>query len=254
VEGSAFEFRILGPLQVLDKGRVLPLGGAKQRSTLAVLLLGRNQVVSRDRLIDGVWGESPPPSAGPTLETYVSRLRRVLPNDAHGHRVVTQAPGYRLRVEPGELDLQRFERLLEQARRKRAAGDPEAAASDLREALSLFRGTPLEDLVHAPFAQAEIGRLEELRLVALEQRLEADLAVGRHAELVGELESLAARYPFREDLWSQLMLALYRAGRQGEALLAFDRARRTLAEELGVDPGSVAQATPSEDPAAGSGP
>ena len=231
------EFRILGPLQALDEGRILPLGGAKQRSTLAVLLLGRNQVVSRDRLIDGVWGASPPPSAGSTLETYVSRLRRVLPDDAHGHRVVTQAPGYRLRVEAGELDLDRFETLLDHARTKRAADDPEAAGNDLREALSLFRGAPLEDLVHAPFAPAEIGRLEELRLDALEQRLEADLAVGRHAEVVGELESLAARHPFREVLWGQLMLALYRAGRQGDALLAFDRARRTLAEELGVDPG-----------------
>jgi DNA-binding SARP family transcriptional activator/ABC-type transport system substrate-binding protein len=237
VEGSALEFRILGPLQALDEGRILPLGGAKQRSTLAVLLLGRNQVVSRDRLIDGVWGASPPPSAGPTLETYVSRLRRVLPDDGHGDRVVTQAPGYRLRVETGELDLERFETLLGQARTARAAGEPEAAGNDLREALSLFRGAPLEDLVNAPFAQAEIGRLEELRLGALEQRLEADLVVGRHAEVVGELESLAARHPFREVLWGQLMLALYRAGRQGDALLAFDRARRTLAEELGVDPG-----------------
>jgi DNA-binding SARP family transcriptional activator/ABC-type transport system substrate-binding protein len=231
------EFRILGPLQVLDGDEPLPLGGAKQRSTLAMLLLNRNQVVSRDRLIDGVWGASPPPSAGPTLETYVSRLRRVLPDDGHGERVVTQAPGYRLRLEAGELDLERFETLLEQARTARAAEEPEAAGNALRHALSLFRGAPLEDLVHAPFAQAEIGRLEELRLGALEQRLEADLAVGRHGEVVGELESLAARHPFREVLWGQLMLALYRAGRQGEALLAFDRARRTLAEELGADPG-----------------
>jgi DNA-binding SARP family transcriptional activator/ABC-type oligopeptide transport system substrate-binding subunit len=231
------EFRILGPLQVLDGDEPLPLGGAKQRSTLAMLLLSRNQVVSRDRLIDGVWGASPPPSAGPTLETYVSRLRRVLPDDGHGDRVVTQAPGYRLRVEAGELDLERFETLLEQARTARAAEEPEAAGNALRQALLLFRGAPLEDLVHAPFAQAEIGRLEELRLGALEQRLEADLAVGRHAEVVGELESLAARHPFREALWGRLMLALYRSGRQGEALLAFDRARRTLAEELGADPG-----------------
>jgi DNA-binding SARP family transcriptional activator/ABC-type transport system substrate-binding protein len=231
------EFRILGPLQVLDGDEPLPLGGAKQRSTLAMLLLSRNQVVSRDRLIDGVWGASPPPSARPTLETYVSRLRRVLPDDGHGDRVVTQAPGYRLRVEASELDLERFETLLERARTARAAEEPEAAGNALRQALLLFRGAPLEDLVHAPFAQAEIGRLEELRLGALEQRLEADLAVGRHAEVVGELESLAARHPFREALWGQLMLALYRSGRQGEALLAFDRARGTLAEELGADLG-----------------
>jgi DNA-binding SARP family transcriptional activator/ABC-type transport system substrate-binding protein len=236
-EGSALQFRILGPLQVLDEGRLLPLGGAKQRSALAMLLLGRNQVVSRDQLIDGLWGTSPPPSAGPSLETYVSRLRRVLPGDGDHARLVTQPPGYRLRVEAGELDLERFETLLEQARTARAAGDFERARTALREALSLFRGAPLEDLVHAPFAQAEIGRLEELRLGALEQRLEADLAVGRHDEVVGELESLAARHPFREVLWGQLMLALYRAGRQGEALLAFDHARRTLAEELGADLG-----------------
>jgi DNA-binding SARP family transcriptional activator/ABC-type oligopeptide transport system substrate-binding subunit len=231
------EFRILGPLQALDGNERLPLGGAKQRSTLAMLLLARNHVVSRDRLIDGLWGASPPPSAGPSLETYISRLRRVLPDDGHGDRFVTQAPGYRLRVEAGELDLERFETLLEQARAARAAEEPEAAASALRQALSLFRGAPLEDVVRAPFAEAEIGRLEELRLGALEQRLEADLAVGRHGEVLGELESLAAHHPFREVLWGQLMLALYRAGRQGEALLAFDRARRTLAEELGADPG-----------------
>jgi DNA-binding SARP family transcriptional activator/ABC-type transport system substrate-binding protein len=235
-KAARLQFRILGPLQVLDGGEPLPLGGAKQRSTLAMLLLAGNQVVSRDQLIDGLWGTSPPPSAGPSLETYVSRLRRVLPGDGEDARLVTQAPGYRLRVEAGELDLERFEALLEQARTARAAGDFQRARDALREALSLFRGAPLEDLVHAPFAQAEIGRLEDLRLGALEQRLEADLAVGRHAEVVGELESLVARHPFREVLWGQLMLALYRSGRQGEALLAFDRARRTLAEELGVDP------------------
>jgi DNA-binding SARP family transcriptional activator/ABC-type transport system substrate-binding protein/outer membrane protein assembly factor BamB len=230
------QFRILGPLQLLNQGRLVPLGGAKQRSTLAMLLLGRNHVVSRDRLIDGLWGTSPPPSAGPSLETYISRLRRVLQGNGEDARLVTQPPGYRLRVEPGELDLERFETLLEQARTARAAGDFKGARNALRDALSLFRGAPLEDLVHAPFAQAEIGRLEEARLGALEQRLEADLAVGRHAEVVGELESLVARHPFREVLWGQLMLALYRSGRQGEAVLAFDRARRTLAEELGVDP------------------
>jgi DNA-binding SARP family transcriptional activator/ABC-type transport system substrate-binding protein len=231
------EFLLLGPLQVLDEGRILPLGGPKQRSALAMLLLSRNQVVSRDRLIDGLWGASPPPSAGPTLETYLSRLRRVLLNDRDGARLVTQPPGYRLRVEPGEFDLERFETLLGQARTAREAGNPESAGKVLREALSLFRGAPLEDLVDAPFAQAEIGRLEELRLHAIEERLEADLAIGRHAEVVAELESLAARHPFRELLWGQLMLALYRSGRQGDALLAFDRARRTLTEELGVDPG-----------------
>jgi SARP family transcriptional regulator, regulator of embCAB operon len=175
------EFRILGPFQVLDEGRVLPLGGAKQRSALAMLVLGRNGVVSRDRLIDGLWGPSPPPSAGPTLDTYISRLRRVLPEDERGARLLTQAPGYRLRVEPGELDLERFEHLLSQARAARAAGDPASAGEQLRHALSVFRGDPLEDLVRVPFAAVEVGRLEELRLRALEQRLDADLAAGRHA-------------------------------------------------------------------------
>jgi DNA-binding SARP family transcriptional activator/ABC-type transport system substrate-binding protein len=234
-EGSALDFRILGPLQVLDEGRILPLGGAKQRATLAILLLARNQVVSRDHLIDGLWGASPPPTAGPTLETYVSRLRRVLPDDG-GARLVTQPPGYRLRIETGELDLERFETLLDQARRARASGDLAPAADDLRAALSLFRGAPLEDLAHAPFAPEAIGRLDDLRLSAIEERLDADLALGRHAEVIGELESLAARNPFRERLWAQLMLALYRSGRQAEALNAFDRARRILGEELGLEP------------------
>ena len=233
------EFRILGPLEVLGDGRALPLGGTKQRSALALLLLARNQVVSRSRLIDGLWGESPPPSAGPSLDTYISRLRRALQANGAGGRIVTQAPGYLLRVEPGELDLDRFQELLDRAGAERGAGNSEGAAAHVRSALELFRGEPLEDLVDAPFAHAEIGWLEELRLEALEQRLEADLAGGRHAEVVGELQSLVARHPLREVLWGDLMLALYRSGRQGEALAAFDRARRTLADELGVEPGGT---------------
>jgi DNA-binding SARP family transcriptional activator/ABC-type transport system substrate-binding protein len=233
------EFRVLGPLQVLVEGHLLPLGGAKQRATLAILLLGRNRVVSREQLIDGLWGASPPPTAGPTLETYVSRLRRVLREDGHGARLVTQPPGYRLRVEADELDLERFETLLQRARTAEADHDAEAASNNLREALTLFRGAPLEDLAHAPFARQEIARLEELQLGALEERVDADLALDRHAELIGELESLAARHPFRERLWAQLMLALYRSGRQGEALNAFDRVRRILAEELGLEPGQT---------------
>jgi DNA-binding SARP family transcriptional activator/ABC-type oligopeptide transport system substrate-binding subunit len=251
------EFRILGPLQVLDDGRPVPLGGGKQRATLAILLLSRNEVVSRDQLIDGIWGASPPPTAGPTVKTYISRLRGILPEDGRGARLTTQPPGYRLRVEPGELDLERFETLLGHARSALASGEARTGREALREALCLFRGTPLEDLTHAPFAQAEIGRLGEARLSALEQRLDADLATRRHAEVVGELESLVARHPFREVLWGQLMLALYRSGRQGEALITFDRARRTLAEELGVDPGpalqrmqqSILQQDPSLEPA-----
>jgi DNA-binding SARP family transcriptional activator/ABC-type transport system substrate-binding protein len=236
------EFRVLGPLQVLSaEGRVLPLGGAKQRATLAMLLLGRNEVVASDYLIDGLWGDSPPPTAGSTLKTYVSRLRRLLTEDGQGARLVTQAPGYRLRVEPGEFDLERFETLLLRARSVRASGDVDTARECLIGALSTFTGTPLQDLPHVPFAAGEIGRLEELRLGALELRLEADLVTGRHTEVIGELEALVTRFPFREAFWGDLMLALYRGGRQGEALMAFDRARRTLADELGVDPGQPLQ-------------
>jgi len=235
------EFRVLGPLEVLDGDRVLALGGEKQRAALAILLLHRNVVVSRDRLIQGIWGDAPPVSASPTLDTYMSRLRKVLRTDGPGPRLVTRPPGYLLRVEDGELDLQRFETLLDRARSALASGDRRAAGEDLQEALSLFRGGSLEDLAHAPFAQAEIGRLDELRLGALELRLDGDLESGRHAEVVGELESLAVRFPFRERFWAQLMLGLYRSGRQGDALLAFERARRTLTEELGVDPGQPLQ-------------
>ena len=235
------EFLILGPLEVLDDGAAVPLGGAKQRAALAILLLHRNEVVSRDRLIDDLWGETPPPSAGHTLETYVSRLRKALHCDKDPDRLLTRPPGYVLRVDDGELDLERFEFLIDQGRRALASDDPVTAAGTLREGLASFRGVPLEDLAGSPFARAEIGRLEELRLAAVEQRIDADLALGRHADLVGELEALVARYPFREGAWARLMLALYRSGRQGEALTAFDRVRRELADELGVDPGRSLQ-------------
>jgi DNA-binding SARP family transcriptional activator len=233
------EFRILGPLEALDAGRAVPLGGAKQRAALAMLLLGRNQVVSRDRLIEGLWGGEPPASAGHTLEAYVSRLRRALRTEGEPTRLLTRTPGYLLRVEDGELDLDRFQAALDRGRNAIAGGDPPAAAAALREALAMFAGAPLEDLTYAPFAQVEIARLEELQLATLERRIDADLACGHHLELVGELESLVARYPLRERFWAQLMLALYRSGRQGEALGAFERVRRGLAEDLGVDPGPV---------------
>jgi DNA-binding SARP family transcriptional activator len=240
-QGGMLEFRILGPLEVLGDHRVLPLGGEKQRAALAMLLLHRNTVVSRDRLVEGIWGEAPPVSAGPTLDTYVSRLRKALPADGLGPRLITRPPGYLLRVEDGELDLERLEALLDRARSAVASGDHPAAGGLLRAALSLFRGSPLEDLAHTRFAEAEVGRLEELRLGALELRLECDLECGGHAGLVGELESLVVQCPYRERFWAQLMLALYRSGRQGDALLAFDRARQTLTEELGVDPGQPLQ-------------
>jgi DNA-binding SARP family transcriptional activator/ABC-type transport system substrate-binding protein len=231
------EFHVLGPLEVLKEGQRVPLGGAKQRAALAMLLLHPNEVVSRDRLIDGLWGDEPPPSAAHTVEAYVSRLRAALNSDGEASRLVARAPGYLLRVERGELDLDRFKALSSEAGQAMSAGDAPAAASALCDALRLFRGAPLEDLAYAPFAQDEIGWLEELQTTALEQRIDADLACGRHAELIGELESLVARHRLRERFWAQLMLALYRSDRQGDALAAYERARRTLVEELGLEPG-----------------
>ena len=222
------DFRLLGPLEVSEQGRPLALGGVRQRSLLALLLLQANELVSTDRLIDQLWGATPPATGAKTVQVYVSRLRKLLGEG----RLGTHGPGYVLGVEPGELDLARFEQLVAQAR---GAG-PQTAAAQLREALALWRGPALADLPYESFAQVEIARLEELRLTVLEQRIEADLALGRHAELVGELEALVAGSPLREPLRGQLMLALYRAGRQAEALDAYRAARRELAEELGLEP------------------
>src|ERR671934_1289613 len=221
------EFRILGPLQVLDEGRELPLGGAKQRALLAVLLLDRNRVVSRDRLIDELWHTDPPETAPTALQVYVSQLRKTLGRDL----ILTQPPGYLIRVGDGELDLHRFERLVARAR----AEEPAQAARLLREGLALWRGAPLAELGDS-FACAERARLEEQRMAALEQRIEADLALGRHAELVPELEGLVRKQPLRERLRGQLMLALYRCGRQADALEVYRSGRRLLDEELGLEP------------------
>jgi len=223
------EFRLLGPLEVAEHDRPLALGGGKQRSLLAVLLLHANEVVSTELLIDELWGESPPATAGKSIHVYVSGLRKRLGDG----RLVTRTPGYVLYVEHSEFDLARFERLVAEA------GDagPETAARKLREALSLWRGPPLADLAYEPFAQPEIGRLGELRLSALEQRLDADLALGRHAQVVGELEALTKDHPLRERVRGQLMLCLYRCGRQAEALESYRAARRVLVEELGIEPG-----------------
>jgi DNA-binding SARP family transcriptional activator/ABC-type transport system substrate-binding protein len=237
--GISVEFRILGPIEVLDADRIIPLGGAKQRAALALLLLHPNEVVSRDRLIEGLWGASPPATAGHTLDTYMSRLRRALASEGDGPRVVSRRPGYSLRVEDGELDLQRFEIFLEEGRQTLQTGNYQRAAELLRLGLSLFRGPPFDDLAHASFVQSEAGYLDELPLAALEERIEADLALGRHLEILSELQGLVAQHPFRERSWGQLMLALYRSGRQADALDAFERARQHLAEELGVDPGPV---------------
>src|SRR5919108_870685 len=205
------EFRVLGPLEVRSGGTPLPLGGPKQRALLALLLLDANEVVSRDRLVGALWGERAPESAQRSLDTYVSRLRTVL----GGGRIERRPPGYRLRLEPGELDLERFESLLEQGRAAASAGDPARARERLREALALWRGHALADLGSEQSLAVEAERLEERRLLALEGRMDAELELGGGAELVGELERLVAEHPVHERLLGQLMLSLYRAGRQG---------------------------------------
>jgi predicted ATPase/DNA-binding SARP family transcriptional activator len=212
------DFRILGALEVSSDGEALDLGGHKQRELLAVLLLHANEVVSHDRLIDALWEDDPPGGARKALQMHVSGLRKVLGRD----RVQTKASGYLLRLEHGELDLNRFLELQEQGK--------------LHEALSLWRGPALADFHYRRFAQAEIARIEELRLAALEERIDGDLASGRQAELVGELEALVQANPLRERLRAQLMLSLYRCGRQADALEAYQQARQALVDGLGIEP------------------
>jgi DNA-binding SARP family transcriptional activator len=228
------EFRILGPLEVVEEGRVLTLAGGRQRSLLALLLTRPNEVVSADRLIDELWPSEPPQNAANALQYHVSQLRKSL---GAADTVVTQPPGYLIRIGPNELDLLRFERLVAEA--ERAA--PEQAAELLREALALWRGPALADVANEPFAQMEILRLEELRLRALELRLEADLAGGRHGEVVGELEALVREHPLRERLRAALMRALYGSGRQAEALELYRETRRTFVDELGIEPSPALQ-------------
>jgi DNA-binding SARP family transcriptional activator len=223
------EFRLLGPLEVLDGDRLLALGGVKPRSLLALLLLHANEVVSTDRLIDELWGDEPPATAVKSIQVHVSKLRKELGEG----RLATRTPGYVLHVLPSELDLARFEQLLAEA----DGATPESRSASLREALALWRGPALADLAYEQFAQTEIARLEEMRLAAIEQRVDADLARGAHATVVGELEALAAKHPLRERLRWQLMLALYRSARQADALEAYSSARRDLADQLGLEPG-----------------
>ena len=227
-KGEQIEFRILGPLEVLRGGRALRLGGPRQRGLLALLLLHANEPVSRERLIDGLWGERPPETAVNALQVAVHGLRKLLGRE----RIVSRGAAYLLRVEPEELDARRFETLVKKATRQ----GPAAAAETLRLALALWHGRPLADLRETPFVRTGAAQLEEDRLAALEARIEADLALGRHADLVGELESLIAEHPFRERLRAQLMLALYSSGRQAEALECYQRAREVLVEELGIEP------------------
>jgi DNA-binding SARP family transcriptional activator len=231
------EFRLLGALEVRDAGRRVALGAGRQRALLAILLLHANGVVASDRLVDELWGGFPPGSARKALQVYVFRLRRAL----GAERIRTQRSGYLLEVGPDELDVHRFERLVQEAAALRAGGEAARAAAALGEALAFWDGPALADFTYEQFAQAEIARLEELRLVALEERIDADLRAGQGADLVGELEALVAEHPYRERLRGQLMLALYRAGRQAEALAAYQQTRRLLVDELGIEPSPALQ-------------
>jgi predicted ATPase/DNA-binding SARP family transcriptional activator len=228
------EFRILGPIEVREGGGVRALGGPKQRALLAALLLRRGEVVPTERLIEDVWAGQRGRPAARSVQVYVSELRKALGDP---RRIRSEGGGYRLDLAPGELDAERFERLLEEARRLLVSGDPRAALGRLDEALDLWRGPPLADLGYETFAQVEISRLEELRLAALEDRIEAQLALGRHRDVLADVEALVAEHPLRERSRRQLMLALYRCGRQAEALAAYRSARGALIEELGIEPG-----------------
>jgi WD40 repeat protein/DNA-binding SARP family transcriptional activator len=226
------EFRVLGPVEVLAGDGPLPLGGPKQRAVLAHLILAANRGVTAERLIDEVWGEEPPQAVKSSLESYVSRLRSAL---GSAGRIESAAGAYRLHTEPHEIDLARFEFLLTEARGL-AGDDPAAALLVFQEALALWRGRPFGDLADHPSFVPEVTRLEGLRLAAIEDRLDVELVLGRHGEVIPEVETLLREEPLRERLWRQLILALYRSGRQADALAAFERARVMLADELGIDP------------------
>ena len=233
------EYRILGSLEVEHDGRPIPVRGRRQRALLVHLLLSANEVVPDDRLLEDLWGADPPKSGRTALRVRVSQLRKAL--GPGGEMLLTRAPGYVLHAEPDLIDARRFERLLAEGRAAQAAGNAERAAGALRAGLGLWRGPALADVAYEPFVQGEIARLEELRLVALEERIDADLALGGHAELVGELEALVAEHPLRERMRGQQMVALYRSGRQADALASYRDARRALVDELGIEPSRALQ-------------
>jgi DNA-binding SARP family transcriptional activator len=234
------DFRILGPLEVLEEGRAITLRGSRLRALLALLLVHANETLSTERLVDELWGERPPANATKTLQVHISRLRKTLAGEGGNGPasvVVTHERGYELKLDPDRLDSRRFERLVVEGRRELADGHPRRAVSALDEALSLWRGTPLAELAYEPFAQREIARLDDLRVAAHEELIDAKLALGAATEVVGQLEALIGEHPYRERLRAQLMLALYRSERQADALQAYQAARRTLVEDLGIEPG-----------------
>ena len=243
------EFRVLGPFEVGEQDRLLALGSARQRALLALLLLHRGETVSADRLVDALWGERAPPTAVKIVQGYVSNLRKALGDGL----LVTREHGYLLQLEQGQLDADRFESLVAEGRLALGEGDAGTAAERLREALDMWRGPALADFAYERFAHGEIDRLEEIRLAALEDRIDADLAQGRHTELVAELGQLVREHPLRERLQGQLMLALYRSGRQADALGRYQQARRKLIDELGIEPGpalkELERAILDQDPA-----
>ena len=232
------EFRVLGPLEVISDNGPVEVGGARARAVLEMLLVRTNQVVSADRLVDELWPGQPADRAAASLQVRVAGLRKALRAAGEADRLVTRPPGYLLRAEPAEVDVLRFERLVEQGNAALAAGEPAVAAERLTTALTLWRGRPLTDADAAPSARAEAARLDELRATAFEARAEALLACGRHRELIAGLEAHCAQMPLRERLWSALILALYRSGRQADALRAYREVREILASELGIEPGT----------------
>ena len=234
----AFEVRLLGCVEALVDGRCLCLGGSKQRGVIAMLALHANRTLSGDQLIDGLWGNDPPASAAKNVQLYVSRLRKALAESRAEAEILTRGHGYELRLSPGAVDALRLEQLVEEAAREPAGAAATGAAS---AALELWQGAPLADVADEPFAPTEIRRLEELHLRSLELSFEAELAAGRHHAVVSRIDALIAEEPLRERLHAQRMLALYRAGRQSEALGAYREARETLIEQIGVEPGPELQ-------------
>jgi len=243
VGDSGLEFRVLGPVEVCDGGRNLPLGGPKQRGLLADLILNAGTIISTARLIDDLWGDTSPATAGHTVETYIARLRRILRDGSRPELLLTRPPGYLLDVEPGHVDAFRFGQLVQDGTAAAAQGDHEQASALLRAALALWRGPALTDVADAPFAQAAAKRLTDQHLLALQRRIDADLQLGQAQDLVPELEALVASHPYHEPFHRQLMVALYRSGRQSDALGTYRRARSLLADELGIEPGPDLQRT-----------